>query len=1058
MSESLVPRQFSTPVSREEMLTRQFYDWEIRGRGWRICSYPVDLEPPFRGVILYDSVPGTITDDGRIPTFFSRLFGGGKNPSSQSEPDFSESELLARIAELDEPSVCDYYEEDFHELQLILPKEQKVAKPFVNQLVTSASYCTNPISFEIIGTASEITVQMAATRRDLPQLRGQLTAYFPDARFRENEDSLLEYSWEDADGYSQIVDFGLSKEFMIPLDTVSNLDLDPLVSIIGSLMELEYDEVGVFQVLFQKARSDWAPEIMEAVRFSDGKPVLADAPEMIPHTKQKISSPLYAAVIRVAAKACDKERIWQIVRGVAAGMSQLSTPTSNELIPLSNEGYDPEYHEQALLRRLSFRCGMILNLDELVSLVHPPSQAVRSKKLVRDDEKTKAAPSLSQGHPLVIGDNNHQGSSTAVTLSNDQRTRHLHLIGSSGSGKSTLLLSLIKQDLEQNQGLCVIDPHGDLIDAVIQNVPDNRIEDVVLFDPSDSEYPIGFNILQARSLLEKNLLSSDLVATFRRMSTSWGDVMDSVLAQAILAFLESSRGGTLFDLKRFLVERDFREEFLKSVTDDGVVYFWEEEFPLIAGKPQASILIRLEAFLRQSLIRNIVCQKENKLDFRSIMDNRKVLLIKLSQGLIGEENAYLLGTMLVSRLYQSALSRQDTDDRPYFWLYLDEFHHFITPSMERILSGTRKYNLGLILAHQEFRQMQSRSQDVASSVLSNCYSRICFRLGDTDAEKFAGGFSFFDAKALQNLGVGEAIARVERAEYDFNLKTHFLPSVPAERARERASKIIEKAREGFGRPKAEVEQELKDLIQKKADSGVPKEPKGARPEKPQAKAPPSEDPQTKAQPSDMRASGPRRVPQQPDSVPVPSPLTADMPTFGAQPPPDSRNQQHRYLQSLVKRMAENKGFLVATEKQVFGGTGRIDVAFENDAIKIACEISVTNEPAYELQNIQKCLAAGYDQVVLISTDTRHLNRIRKTVQENIDADGLSKTEFLTPEEFHHWLETIPTGPETEEKVKGYKVKTKMKAVDESERSTRKKAISEIVFGALKRLRNKKDEE
>jgi hypothetical protein len=209
---------------------------------------------------------------------------------------------------------------------------------------------------------------------------------------------------------------------------------------------------------------------------------------------------------------------------------------------------------------------------------------------------------------------------------------------------------MIEQDLKTNQGLCVIDPHGDLIDSVIAHVPENRLKDVILFDPSDAEFPIGFNILQAGSELEKTLLSSDLIATFRRMSTSWGDVMDSVLANAILAFVESSRGGTLFDLKRFLIEKDFRLEFLKTVEDDTVRYFWLNEFPLIAGKPQSSILIRLDAFLRQKLVRNIVCQKENKINWREVMDNRKVLLIKLSQGAIGEENAFLLGTMLVSKL------------------------------------------------------------------------------------------------------------------------------------------------------------------------------------------------------------------------------------------------------------------------------------------------------------------------------------------------------------------------------------------------------------------------
>ena len=1015
MSESLVPRESALPASREEMLTRQFYDWELRGRGWRVCSYPVELEPPFRGIYFYDSVPEVVTDDGRIPTFFSRLFGGDESGRKSQKPDFTESEYLARIEEMDEPPVCGYYEEEFHELQIILPKDRKIAKPFVDQLVTSASFCTNPISFEIVGTAGEIIVQMAATERDLPLLRQQLVAYFPDARFQEIQDSFLEYSWEDADGDSQIVDFGLSNEFMIPLQTVSNLELDPLVSIVGSLTELEYGELGVFQVLFQKARSNWASEIMEAVRFADGTPVFSNAPEMIPHTKQKLSSPLYAAVIRVASKANDKERVWQIVRGISAGMSQLSNPARNELIPLTNEGYNREYHERALLRRLSFRCGMILNLDELVSLVHPPSQVVRSAKLLRESELTKAAPSMAQGNRLVLGDNHHQNSVTAVTLSNDQRTRHLHLIGSSGSGKSTLLLSLITQDLEQDQGLCVIDPHGDLIDAVIENIPESRTKDVILFDPSDAEYPIGFNILQANSLLEKNLLSSDLVATFRRMSTSWGDVMDSVLANAILAFVESSRGGTLFELKRFLVEPDFRAEFLESVTDDSIVYFWENEFPLISGKPQASILIRLDAFLRQSLIRNIVCQKENKLDFRGIMDNRKVLLIKLSQGLIGEENAYLLGTMLVSRLYQSALSRQDSNDRPYFWLYLDEFHHFITPSMERILSGTRKYNLGLILAHQEFRQMQSRSQEVASSVLSNCCTRVCFRLGDNDAEKFAGGFSFFDSRALQNLGVGEAIARVERADYDFNLTVTQVPAVANEVARVRTNAVIEFSRAHFARQRAEVEAEL--------SSNRPKTPKGKSREQPIGSEPPT---------------------------------GSSLPTAQARPNKTSspETSEHRYLQNIVKRIGEDMGFVATIEKPVFGGIGKIDVALENEFHKIACEIAITNSTDYEVQNIQKCLTSGFDRVAVISTDGRHLQNIKKRVELVLSPVHFARVLFLEPENFHLFLESLQakdSGEEAEpQRVKGYTIKVSEKDNSPSEAATKKNVIVDILSRVIRR--------
>src|SRR5579883_1241838 len=222
------------------------------------------------------------------------------------------------------------------------------------------------------------------------------------------------------------------------------------------------------------------------------------------------------------------------------------------------------------------------------------------------------------------------------------------------------------------------DVADDLIDKVIGHIPEERVEDVVLLDPSDEAYPIGFNILSAHSELERNLLASDLVSVFRRLSTSFGDQMNTVLANAIMAFLESSEGGTLSDLRRFLVEPSFRARFLQSVRDPEIVYYWEREFPLLTGKPQGPILTRLDTFLRPKVIRHMVGQKENRIDFAEIMNGRKILLAKLAQGLIGEENSYLLGTLIVSKLNQMAMSRQNmaAQDRAYFYLYVDEFHNF----------------------------------------------------------------------------------------------------------------------------------------------------------------------------------------------------------------------------------------------------------------------------------------------------------------------------------------------------------------------------------------------
>jgi GTPase SAR1 family protein len=297
---------------------------------------------------------------------------------------------------------------------------------------------------------------------------------------------------------------------------------------------------------------------------------------------------------------------------------------------------------------------MILNSDELIGFVHLPSSAVRSSIFERQSTKTKAAPMIARhGNGLLLGNNDHAGQTVEVRLSPEQRTRHCHIIGASGTGKSTLLFNLIRQDIENGAGIAVLDPHGDLIDRILGIIPQSRIDDVVLVDPSDSEYSVGFNILSAHSDLEKNLLASDLVAVFQRLSTSWGDQMNSVLKNAILAFLESDRRGTLADLQQFLIEKEFRNDFLKSVRDTYVVNYWHKSFPLLSGtKSIGSILTRLDTFLAQKPIRYMVSQPENRLDFAHIMDSSKIFLAKLPEGLLGRENSHLLGSLLVSKFQQ----------------------------------------------------------------------------------------------------------------------------------------------------------------------------------------------------------------------------------------------------------------------------------------------------------------------------------------------------------------------------------------------------------------------
>lgn len=494
--------------------------------------------------------------------------------------------------------------------------------------------------------------------------------------------------------------------------------------------------------------------------------------------------------------------------------------------------------------------------------------------------------------------------------------------------------------------------HGDLVDAVCELIPENRIGDVALFDPADRECP-GFNIFSAHSDLERTLISSDLVAAFKRMSTSWGDVMDAVLANAVLAILESSRGGTLLDLKRFLVEKDFRAEFLRTVADESIRYFWLNEFPLIGGKPQASILIRLDPFLRQKLIRNIVCQKTSKLSFREIMDNRKILLIKLSQGIIGLENSHFLGTLLVTKLHQIGLSRQETTNRPFFAVYVDEFQNFVVPSIEGILSGIRKYNIALTLSHQEYRQLQTRSQDVAESVMSNCYTRLCFRLGDSDAERFAKGFSSFDAPSLQNLGVGEAICRMEQNRFDFNLQTLPLPVVDPTVASQRKNEVVARSRATYAIPKAITEE-------KQEDAG------GLSPFF-------EERPSTRVELSTES--------RQPET----NRIETEAPSANLADPKENigrAGQHHQELQAVIKRVAETYGFRVEIERGIADGTGRVDVSLEKEELRIACEVSVTTTD-YEITNILKCLADGYDHVIVVVSNQKKLPLLNSKIQSEI---------------------------------------------------------------------------
>jgi hypothetical protein len=802
----------------------------------------------------------------------------------------------------------------------------------------------------------------------------------------------------------------------------------------GALAGVRNGELGLLQVLFRSARYPWAESMVRAVTNGEGRSFFPDAPEMAAQAREKVAQPLYAVVLRVAAQSGTPARAWEIARALGGALTQFANPAGNELIALANDGYDDEDHAADLCARVTHRSGMLLNADELVSVAHLPSASVRIPRLKREDARTKAAPKIVQGHPFLLGENPHGGKTAPVTLSSDGRSKHCYVIGASGTGKSTLLLNLILQDIERGEGVAVLDPHGDLIDEILGRIPEKRFDDVVVLDPSDEAYPVGFNILKAHSEIEKNLLGSDLVAVFRRLSTSWGDQMTSVLGNAVLAFLESTEGGSLVDLRRFLVDAGFRAKFLATVRDPEIVYYWEKTFPLLVGKPQGPILTRLDTFLRPKLIRHMVAQKEQRFDLGAIMNGGKIFLAKLSQGAIGEENAYLLGTLLVSKFQQLAMSRQQTaaPERRNFYLYIDEFHNFVTPSMAAILSGARKYRLGLILAHQELQQLTSRDPDVASAVIANPYTRICFRLGDFDAKRLADGFSYFEAKDLQNLEVGEAICRVERAEFDFNLKTLPLPPLDHATGESHRERIIALSRERYARPREVVEAALNPAeVPPVVTPPVPVR----KPQAPEAQPP---------------RGAARSLPEAKPAAVSPSARTILPPL----PPSEGRGgAQHKYIQELVRRWASSKGYKTTIEKQILGGLGSIDVALEKDGRSIACEISITTTVEHEVGNVQKCLAAGFEHVVLLASDRKTIAKAKESIDATLGGREREKVHVLTPEDFFDFVETLEAhAAGREETVRGYKVNVQYEQIPEGEQKSRKQAISKVIHEALKKLK------
>jgi hypothetical protein len=909
------------------------------------------------------------------------------------------------------------------EIQLSMRCDAKVTQYQAESFLLSLFSCARPVAFEVLGSCEEVVLQFACDQADARTVRQQLQAAFPDASLHLASGELARHFAQSSGRQIATVDFGLSAECMSPLRIPEKWnDIDPISALAAVMSNLDGMDSVVFQILFTPVQAPWAPNFLRAVTTWDGKAFFLDAPELLKQAQNKASRPLYAVSMTATAAGSSVDAARGILRGIAGALAQFNDPGGNSLIPLDDEYYPSDERVEHVVQRISRRSGMLLNVQELAALAHPPAASVAVPKLRRDDGRTRLAPAELTAHQYVLGESRHLGETRVVSIPPEMRRRHMHVIGATGTGKSTLLLNLMVQDMEHGEGFALFDPHGDLVEDVLRRIPAKRLPDAILIDPSDTEYVVGVNVLHAHSDIEKTLIASDMVAVFRRLSTSWGDQMTAVLANAVMAILESERGGTLVELRRFLVEKEFRDGFLPSVRDAEIREYWQNEYPRLKGHTDLSILARLSAFLRQRPLRAMVAADDRVLDFSAVMDEGRIVLCKLSHGLIGQENAALLGSLLIGKFQQLALARQarQVDARRPFYIYADEFQHVATPTLTTLLSGGRKYGIGLVLAHQETRQVSAQNPELLSALLSNAATRVAFRVGEEDARRLVQGLTHFDAAQLQNLRVGQAMARVERNDADFSLVTPGPPSLGAN-AEDVREKAVAESRERFGQRIPTTPPEL-------VSAHVPTRVK---------------DPHLETRPSS---------PESRPSTDNPQPFSAGVaPSI---PTPGRGGARHKYLQELIKRWGEANGWRVAVEKAVLDGLGRVDVALERDGVSVACEIGVSSSNHHEMQNIQKCLAAGVQFVVAVVLEPKRAKAMTAAVAQDLGEDA-SRVVVTSPEGLFEVLSGLQERSTPERKtVRGYEVR--LKTAPSRGSMPKPKSVAQTIVGALQRLTGKPD--
>ena len=643
-------------------------------------------------------------------------------------------------------------------LEVKLSKENEIKIDAADQMFSSFSSLKKSgffsflevddvISFEIIGKKAEIRFYVSAPNRIIDLIEKTIYGYYPSADIKKVDEPNI-FSER-----GKVVFGGLVQKEApyMPIRIYRDLPTDSLSAITSTLSKFNDNEAGIIQILIRPAGSKWKKQgksYVSSTKKNEANPEKATFktdPKVLEKIDDKCSKPGFETTIRFVVTAPSKDMAETHLKNIKNSFTQLNSDTNNftgtKIYFKGGFMINFIYKFFPIIDFSLTKSISILSTDELATLFHFPNKTVETPHIQWLKAKTAPVPiEVLQTGGTALGDGYYRGVKRPVNIGVEDRRRHIYIIGKTGVGKSVLLHDMAIQDIKAGNGVCVIDPHGDLIDDIVKYIPPERAEDVIYFDPSDVERPMGLNLLEAKTEDQKHFITTSIINLMYKLYDPQrtgiiGPRFEHAVRNAMLTVM-SEKGSTFVEVVRVLTDPKYVQELLPKVQDPIVRRYWTDQIAQTADFHKSEVLdyivSKFGRFITNKTMRNIIGQSDSAFDFRRVMDEGKILLINLSKGKLGEENSSFLGLVLIPKILIAAMSRQEIPEekRRDFFLYVDEFQNFATPDFATILSEARKYHLNLTVANQFIGQMDD---EVKNAIFGNVGTLISFRVGVTDA-------------------------------------------------------------------------------------------------------------------------------------------------------------------------------------------------------------------------------------------------------------------------------------------------------------------------------------